>query len=117
MSSETRPMSEAMLAIANLAIALNAHPVNQYEGCWEYQIDDDWWVALNGHKEPCFNETSGGMVPGFSASIQFNGCPAGIIDPFGGCMAHHPNANESALISALNKATSKISGVKMGGGS
>ena len=96
-------MSEAFLLLVDYCERQEAVPLNQWPGCWESQIDERWHVSINGHRE-AMRDSLGGDVPPFSAAIQFNGWPAGIINPYGGVIAAGELANEDTLIDAL-KAT------------
>ena len=100
-----RPICEGFYALTLLAEASRtALPLNKHDGCWEHQIDKRWWCAINGHKEK-MECSHGGKVPGFSALIEFNGWPAGIVDPFGGIIAAGDAANEDTFITAVECAT------------
>ena len=61
-------------------------------------VDDRWVVKVNGHREQVES------VPPFSALLEFNGWPAGIIDPFGGTIAAGELANEDTFIAAMEAA-------------
>src|SRR5690606_36734581 len=69
---------EALVAIAELHQALGRPPLNG--GIGEYEFGP-WKVRLNGAGE----DQDG--IPPFTASIEFNGWPAGLIDPAGGVIA------------------------------
>ena len=84
--------------------------MNQYDGCWECEIDPRWHVAVNGHKD-AREATDTTSVPPFSAYVKFNGWPAGIIDPFGGCMAQGAIANEDTFIEAVEAAIRDLHGL------
>ena len=102
------PICEAFAEIALLADALGVRRINELEGCWEYQVDEQWRFALNGHNTP--HDTDDGVrVPPFSAFVEFNGWPAGIIDPAGGVLAAGDAANESTFIAALQAARAALS--------
>ena len=100
-----KPLSEAFLEIARLAERLGIKPLNELAGCWEYQIDRQWFMAVNGHNEPI--ECSMGVsVPPFHAYVQFNGWPAGIIDASGSCFAAGDLANLESFNAALEAVAS-----------
>jgi len=105
MSTEP-PISVAMDYIAQLAIALGVAPINTFEGCWEYQVDEQWWIACNAHPEPkgC---SRGPKVPPFHTYIEYNGWPAGLMTPYGGTIAAGEGANEDTLVAALAAAVEK----------
>lgn len=93
-------LPEAMMLIAKLGIAVGTAPLNKYTGCWEFKIDEQWWIAVNGHRE-AMACSRGNDVPPFSAYIVYMGWPAGIIAPNGGVIAAGDCANEDAFIDAL----------------
>ncbi len=96
-------ISEVFSKIVHLAQAVKAKPMNKYAACWEHRIDDDWSIAVNGH--PTQKETEGGCtVPPFSAYIEWNGFPAGILGMNGGMLVAGSGANEDTLIEALDAA-------------
>jgi hypothetical protein len=90
-------------AVAELAISLGVRGINTLPACWEHQVDEHWWVAVNGHNKPilCSTEAS---VPPFSIYVVFNGWPAGIIDAHGGCLAAGALANEETFLEAVRQA-------------
>ena len=73
------------------------------KGCWERQIDENWWIALNGTNKAQTCST-GAEVPPFSAYVTWLGWPSGILNPHGGTLVAHPNANEELFAAALEKA-------------
>lgn len=93
----------AFARIADLGCLLGASPLNKQRGCWEYQIDEHWFIAVNGHKAP--TKTKGGVeVEPYNCYVEFNGWPAGLFTPFGGAIAAGEAANEDAFIKALDEA-------------
>lgn len=95
---------EAFAKIAKLGCALGVSDIYKLPGCWELQIDDQWWIAMNGHKTPT-KDSHGFEVPPFHAAVEYNGWPAGIISPAGGIIAAGSCANENTFIAALEAAT------------
>jgi hypothetical protein len=93
-------ISEAFALTAELCLAMNAAPVNQHSGCWELAVDDHWFLAFNGHNVPV-NCSKSAKVPPFTIYIEYNGWPAGVVDPVGGTMAAGDCANENAFLDAL----------------
>ena len=106
-----RPIVEVYVLLSELALSLKLAPLNQHfpNGCWEYQIDEHWWVALNGHQQN-MKCSKGNEVRPFEAYIEFNGWPFGILDPYGGSMGAGTVANEKALLEALRQAIQKVKG-------
>lgn len=96
-------LTEAFVAIADLASALGVGNLKARPGCWEHKVDEDWWIYLNAHGEPT-RCSQGVEVPPYSAFIMFRGLPAGVIDPGGGVIAASRDANEDAFIAALRAA-------------
>lgn len=72
-------------------------------GCWERDLPDGWRISVNGHADPTDN-SDGVPVPPFTVYVQYNGWPAGFIDPMGGVLAAGEAANEAAFRAALQKA-------------
>ena len=100
----TESFSEAFALIADLGIKLGAVPLAQkHAACWEHDVDAQWHIAVNGHREP--KKSRDGMdVPPFTAAVSFNGWPAGLINPREGIIAAGAAANEDAFLAALKKA-------------
>lgn len=95
--SEKEPL---FILIARLAEKDGAAPINNLPGCWERQIGDHWWVAINAHGEPkkC---SKGADVEPFHCYVQFNGWPAGVFTPYGGVIAAGAAANEESFAAAI----------------
>ena len=94
-------------AIVEMSDRLKVYRIGDLPGCWEYQIDEAWWIAVNGHKEPVsvFRPQHPGVpvsVPPFTAYIEYNGWPAGLIDPARGTMAAGEGANQDAFMAACD---------------
>ena len=77
------PIALAFARVVDLAQALGVRAINTLDGCWEHQVDEKWWVAVNGHREPVKCST-GAEVPPFHCYIESNGLPAGLLTPRGG---------------------------------
>lgn len=103
MSKETRPITAAMSKVADLAMALKAHPLNQYPGLWDYRFGD-WHVYVNAHREP-MKTTEGVLVPPFNAYVERLGWPVMVFDGFGGsCVGD----GEDAFIEALDAEIERV---------
>lgn len=100
-------ISEVLAEALELAQSLGATPLNKHHGCWEAQLDEHWWIAINAHRVPikCSKDA---MVPPFTMYIDFNGWPAGFVDPHGGTMAAGSLANEETLLAAIKEAQRRI---------
>lgn len=92
---------EAFAAIVNYTLSKGVTNLAAHPGLWESQVDEHWKIRVNGH-----SETVEG-VPRYSAAIEYNGWPAGIIDPSGGIMTAGSEANEDTFIAAVVAATGK----------
>lgn len=97
-------MTEIFCAIVEHAAALGVRNIGEIAGCWEVELDDAWWFALNGHGEPT-KCSKGTEVPPFTVYVEFNGWPAGLVDPHGGVLAAGDAANEDTFIAAIRAAT------------
>jgi hypothetical protein len=97
------PVTLAFALLADYSNKQGAAPLSKFENCWEKQIDEQWWIAMNGHDEPrkC---SKGAEVEPCNCYVEFNGWPAGILDPFGGILAAGAVANEDSFIEALKAA-------------
>jgi hypothetical protein len=96
-------IAEAYYTVVELAAALGVKKINELEGCWERAVDEQWFVAFNGHKEP-MKVSRGATLPPYEIYIEFNGWPAGVIGPDGGIIAAGDAANEKTFIAALKAA-------------
>lgn len=111
--SEEQGFCEAFSVIADLAAALDVHDISQLPGAWEYRVDDNWRIAVNGHTTELSVAPAGCMevtIPQFAAVVWWNGWLAGLLTPYGGTIVQHPSgegASEDALIAALRKATTE----------
>jgi hypothetical protein len=101
--------TEAFAVIAALAEALDVRAINQLPGCWEHQVDDRWWIAVNGHAEQT-SCSHGAAVPAYGAYVEFNEWPAAVFTPVGGEFVAGTAANEEAFIAAVKAATERARG-------
>lgn len=86
--------------ICEIAIKDGVSQINKFDGCWERQIGEHWWIAVNGHKDSV-KCSRGADVPPFNCYLEFNGWPAGVFDPFGGIICAGSEGNEEAFASAM----------------
>ncbi len=95
---QTEQYSEAFMLAAEFAAVQGGTPISRHEACFEGQVNDAWWFALNGHHEPkvCGR---GVTVDPFTCYVEFNHWPAGHLDAGGGYLLAH--ASEDAFIEAL----------------
>ena len=104
--SVTGPPAETPLfvAIAEFCLARGFKGLSKVPGCCEVQVDDRWFFAVNGHAEPTTCAKTGQPIPPFSAYVEFNGWPAGLLDPAGGIICAGELANEDTFRAALHQA-------------
>ena len=97
---------DAFDAIVSMCERLGVARLNKFPACWEYQIDDHWWLAVNGHsiEMAC---SHGPKVPPYAAYLEFNGWTAGLIDQGGGIIVASDIANEDAFIAACDAVREK----------
>jgi hypothetical protein len=99
-------ITESFAKLAHLGCLVGAAPITQFDGCWEYRLDEQWEIAMNGHKEP--RKCSFGVeVAPFHCYLQYNGWPAGVFNPRGGTIAAGSCANEDTFIAAIDAAIAK----------
>jgi hypothetical protein len=75
----------AMLKIAELAEVLHRVPFGE----WDHQFVSDarWRLCVNGGQQEVWHVDDAIGVPRYHAYVEFNGWPAGLIDPAGGTIA------------------------------
>jgi hypothetical protein len=104
----TAAIALAFLKVAELGIAIGAHPLTKHDGCWTYRLTTApaWAFAVNGHAEPQPNPFFDGLdgtepIAPYHCFVQFNGWPFAILGPHGGFIASGAAANEESLIAAI----------------
>lgn len=111
---------EVVVKIAELANALDVADIKDLPGCWEYQVDEQWWFAINGGTEPRATSRRGeGKVDPielepFNLLVEFNGWPAGLLNMHGGSFAVGTAANEGTFIEALQRKIDEVTKAKGG---
>ena len=103
MGDDTEEVAVVFGLIAELAAALGVRDIGSTEGCWEHALDERWWFAINGHKEPV-KCSQGVTVPPFHCYLEYNGFPAGVFSSFGGQIAAGSAANEETFCETLRQA-------------
>lgn len=88
------------ILLAKLAEKDGASPLTKHAGCWERQVGEYWWIAVNGHRVPMIC-SHGPSVPPIHCVVEFNGWPAGLFNPLGGIIAAGDVANEETFAAAL----------------
>lgn len=125
-SEELPPMCESMIRVVDYAEALGAENLAALEGCWEIQIDPDWWIAANGHRDHRKATIIGGRplhpaiigvvdVPPFHVLLVHRGDPLGLINAFGGEVINKPGASEADFLEAMIKAIRRAGGTPTAG--
>lgn len=113
-NAPTLPLSEAMAAIALLAVLSGGAPINRLPGPWTYEFthgDWHWQIAVNGHREPVPSPWSTVLIDPFEAHVYVNGWPFGILSPYGGRLGAGTGANEDTFIAALDAEADRLRGV------
>ncbi len=93
--------------IMELAIRLGATDLYKLDGAWIHKLDENWTIALNGHKTKQKTHPENCIlcdIPPFNAAIWWNGFLAGLLSFGGGTIAAGTEANEDAFLTAINKA-------------
>ena len=102
-------MSEVSAKIIELVAALGVANIYELPGAWQYRIDSQWQIAINGHEYPVTVEPEKGMaieLSPFEIGVWYNGWLAGLLPPVGlaGVIAAGAGANQDTLIAAIDKA-------------
>ncbi len=103
--------SEAFVAVTDYVGKTETRPLPmaQGEGCWEADIDDVWSVSLNGAITGPRTDSRGMEVQPFHCIVYWRGMAAGVLNPYGGSIVVHENANEDLFIDAMRAATARAS--------
>lgn len=106
---------EAFMRAIELGVALEIKPLPEHEGCWEHKVDDQWFIALNGHKDKqALKGRPTMLIDPYTAYVEYNGWPAGLFGYHGGTIAAGEGANESTFIAALVAAKERITHTSTG---
>jgi hypothetical protein len=99
-------LTDVYCTIAELALAMGALDSREMLGCWEVDLDEGWFLAMNRHSyeveaRPVDGERA--MVPGGMVAVWYEGVLVGYVDPWQGLVAvdgRHVHVQE--LIVAIN---------------
>lgn len=69
---------------------------------WERKIDKHWKIVVNGYNKT--KELRGVKIPAYHIYVEFNGFPAGFLNPFDGIICAGKEANIERFIGALETA-------------
>lgn len=88
--------------------------INHLPGAYELQIDDTWYLAINGHETPITVDPKGCMeaeIPPWHFAVWYNGWIAGIFHPLrGGEFADGTGANLETFSAAIEAHLDEIKG-------
>lgn len=104
MPNDEQKKTALFVLIAGLASALSVQRINELPGCWEHQVNSQWWFAVNGHDGPIKCSNSEEPVQPFHCYVTYNGRPAGVFNPYNGVIAAGEGANEDTFAEALESA-------------
>jgi len=101
------PISTTFMAIADYAIKTGQVPIKNK--MWIVKLDEHWEFAVNGFNEeretgPFGQAQASHSIPPFTVYVEFNGWPAGFINPYSGVFAAGSAANEKEFCDALKRA-------------
>lgn len=91
--------------VTELAIKDKVVPI--MDKIWERKIDKHWKIVVNGYNET--KELCGIEIPAYHIYVEFNGFPAGLINPFDGIICAGKEANIERFIGALETAIEEVS--------
>ena len=102
-------INEVSAKIIELVAALGVTNIDNIPRAWQYRIDSQWQIAINGHEYPVTVEPEASMsieLPPFVIGVWYNGWLAGLFPPVGltGVIAAGAGANQDTLIAAIDKA-------------
>lgn len=97
-------MSVALLdafdLVVELCMATGNTPVTKHAGCWEYDIDAHWRIAVNGRRWP-MRSIAGIEIPARHCYATYDGRPAALFGPHNGVFVNGHNINRDALCRAI----------------
>jgi hypothetical protein len=102
----TEALSTTFMAIAEYALATGAAPIK--DKLWHVKLDKSWEFVVNGFMEeketgPFGQSRCSHKIGPAECYIEFNGWPAGIINPYRGSFAAGELANEQTFCEALKR--------------
>ncbi len=103
-----KPICELYVLLCEFGLSTGMKSMKDVEGCWEFQMDSEWWVAANGHRtqQLCSRDVD---VPPFNFVLFYGDLPwpTAIVTPFGGSLigGNDLNSLENDLIKAVTTAT------------
>jgi hypothetical protein len=107
MANDNEPQ-DAAGAIAMLADALGVRDICNLPGCWEHQVDEQWWIAVNGRRSPSKPSRGPTPIEPFHVYVEFKGWPAALFRIGGdGTFAAGTAANEDTFVAACVAAARK----------
>lgn len=101
---------EYLELVPRLAIALGAAPISDV---WMHQLDEDWWIAINGGgqaAEAAPPDAMSATIEPYHMAVWYNGWLAGLLSPTGGVLAAGRGANEATFTAALKAALERAEG-------
>lgn len=94
-------MCEAFIKIGELAFQRGHRNINEQPGLFKMEIDENWKVEINPHKEEIDH------VSPYHMAVFWNGWIAGMFSAAGGAITDGGLANEDTLIKAIEFAFPK----------
>lgn len=94
LTNQQNALESIWTSICTIAEKSGVVPLNKLPGLWVFEAER-WKLSLNAHQEKI------GDVSPFTANVEFNGFPAGIISPNDGLIAAGDLANIFTLEEAL----------------
>jgi hypothetical protein len=105
--------SDVWELIGELAIADRVGPLNKLGAVWNRKLDDQWTLWINGTDGNLNTGEKGAPVAldRFYMYVEFNGWPAGYLNPHGGSIAGGEAANILTFRDALRAAVAQANQV------
>jgi hypothetical protein len=108
-----KPVAEVFVAMSEVGWRVHEAPGKMlYKKVPDHRGGgNSWELVINGNAEPRKAnraipraEQWGELeLPAFTAAVFWNGWLAGLINPYGGCLAAGSGANEDALIASIRR--------------
>lgn len=97
---------DVFVALADLFTTCGLAPLNAAPGCRELQVDDDWWIAGNGHNEEKTCSRGAPVIP-FSVYVEYRGWPTGNVTPHEARFMAEKSVNIYTFLEAIKTRTKK----------
>lgn len=95
-------VSGSFVAMMHMAERLGVKDMHRMKRCWELQVDEHWWIAVNG-KPIAIKCSKGQEISPYHMYVEYDGNVAGLVNVKLGKFVAYKDANEKAFIDACGR--------------